>query len=131
MPKKQKKTLNKKTKLKSSISVKINIDNSKKTARRTPLKVANMQPFANFPSYQPTRIQQLEPKQQFNNADLTKTMDEYRKQFKTYLETKDKDVKEMIEKYDDTLKKISPHKKKKIVSQGRQLFMQMIKERFF
>ena len=31
-------------------------------------------------------------------------MDEYQKQFKTYLETKDKDVKEMIEKYDDTLK---------------------------
>ena len=115
MPKKQKKTLNKKTKLKSSVSVKINIDNSKKTtARRTPLKVANMQPFANFPSYQPTRIQQLEPKQQFNNADLTKTMDEYQKQFKTYLETKDKDVKEMIEKYDDTLKKnIAPPKKEK------------------
>ena len=38
-------------------------------------------------------------------------MDEYQKQFKTYLETKDKDVKEMIEKYDDTLKKnIAPQK---------------------
>ena len=113
MPKKQKKILNKKTKLKNTVNVKINIDNSKKTtARRTPLKVANMQPFANFPSYQPTRIQQLEPKQQFNNADLTKTMDEYQKQFKTYLETKDKDVKEMIEKYDDTLKKnVAPQKK--------------------
>ena len=112
MPKKQKKILNKKTKLKSSVSVKINIDNSKKTtARRTPLKVVNMQPFANFPSYQPTRIQQLEPKQQFSSPDLTKTMDEYQKQFKTYLETKDKDVKEMIEKYDDTLKKnIAPQK---------------------
>ena len=65
-----------------------------------------MQPFANFPSYQPTRVQQLEPKPQFNNADLTKAIDEYQKQLKTYLETKDKDVKEMIEKYDDTLKKI-------------------------
>ena len=43
MPKKQKKTLNKKTKLKSTVNVKINIDNNKKTtARRTPLKVANM-----------------------------------------------------------------------------------------
>ena len=113
MPKKQKKTLNKKTKLKSSVSVKINIDNSKKTtARRTPLKVANMQPFVNFPSNQPARIQQLEPKQQFSSADLTKTMDEYQKQFKTYLETKDKDVKEMIQKYDDILKKnIAPSKK--------------------
>ena len=30
MPKKQKKTLNKKTKLKSKVNVKINIDNSKK-----------------------------------------------------------------------------------------------------
>jgi hypothetical protein len=106
MPKKQKKTLNKKTKLKNTVNVKINIDNSKKTsARRTPLKVAPMQPFANFPSYQPTRIQQLEPKQQFSSPDLSKTMDEYQKQFKTYLETKDKDVKEMIEKFDDTLKK--------------------------
>jgi hypothetical protein len=106
MPKKQKKTLNKKTKLKNTVNVKINIDNSKKTsARRTPLKVATMQPFANFPSYQPTRIQQLEPKQQFSSPDLTKTMNEYQKQFKTYLETKDKDVKEMIEKFDDTLKK--------------------------
>ena len=32
-------------------------------------------------------------------------MDEYQKQFKTYLETTDKNVKDMIEKYDDTLKK--------------------------
>ena len=31
MPKKQKKTLNKKTKLKSTVNVKINIDNSRKT----------------------------------------------------------------------------------------------------
>ena len=39
-------------------------------------------------------------------------MDEYQKQFKTYLETKDKDVKEMIEKYDNTLKKnVAPPKK--------------------
>ena len=41
-----------------------------------------MQPFANFSSYQPTRIQQLEPKQQFNNADLTKTMNEYQNNLK-------------------------------------------------
>ena len=138
MPKKQKKTLNKKTKLKNTVNVKINIDNSKKTtARRTPLKVANMQPFANFPSYQPTRIQQLEPKQQFNNADLTKTMDEYQKQCKTYLETKDKDVKEMIEKYDDTLKKnVAPPKKENsnpgafdvyANDQGETIFQQPIK----
>ena len=86
--KKQKKTLTKKTKLKSSINVKINIDNSKKTtARRTPLKVANMQPFANFPSYQPARVQQLEPIKKYESPDFTKTMDEYQKQFKTYLET--------------------------------------------
>jgi hypothetical protein len=32
-------------------------------------------------------------------------MDEYQKQFKTYLETTDKSVKYLIEKYDDTLKK--------------------------
>ena len=74
------KTINRKTKLKNKnvVSVKINIDNSRKTtARRTPLKPSNMQPFTNFPSFQPARIQQLEPKQQFNNADLSKTMDEY------------------------------------------------------
>ena len=113
MPKKQKKTLNKKTKLKNTVNVKINIDNSKKTtARKAPSKPANIQPFVNFPTFQPARIQQLEPKQQFNNADLSKTMDEYQKQFKNYLETKDKDVKEMIEKFDDTLKKnIAPPKK--------------------
>ena len=58
MPKKQKKTLNKKTKLKNTVNVKINIDNSKKTtARRAPSKPANMQPFVNFPSLQPTRLQ--------------------------------------------------------------------------
>jgi hypothetical protein len=106
----------KKTKLKSlekGVNVQVNIDNSRKPiARRTPSKATNIQPMVNFPSYQPARIQQLEPKQQFNNADLSKTMDEYQKQFKTYLETKDKDVKEMIEKFDDTLKKnIAPQKK--------------------
>lgn len=110
MPKKQKKPLNKKPlkkpKLKNVVNVKINIDKSKKPAvRRASTKALPQQPFVNFPSYQPTRIQQLEPKQQFNNADLTKTMDEYQKQFKTYLETKDKDVKALIEKFDDTLKK--------------------------
>ena len=101
-----------KTKNKDVVNI-INIDNSKKTtARRTPLKPSNMQPFVNFPSYQPTRIQQLEPKSQFNSPDFTKTMDEYQKQFKTYLETSDKTVKDMIEKYDDTLKKnIAPQKK--------------------
>jgi hypothetical protein len=111
--KKQKKSLVNKNKLKSSINVKINIDNSKKsTGRRIPSKATNIQPMVNFPSYQPARIQQLEPKQQFNNADFTKTMDEYQKQFKTYLETKDKDTKDMIEKFDDTLKKnIAPQKK--------------------
>lgn len=116
MPKKQKKPLNKKPlkkpKLKNVVNVKINIDKSKKpTVRRASTKAPPQQPFVNFPSYQPTRIQQLEPKQQFNNADLTKTMDEYQKQFKTYLETKDKDVKALIEKFDDTLKKnIAPPK---------------------
>lgn len=116
MPKKQKKPLNKKPlkkpKLKNVVNVKINIDKSKKPAvRRASTKAPPQQPFVNFPSYQPTRIQQLEPKQQFNNADLTKTMDEYQKQFKTYLETKDKDVKALIEKFDDTLKKnIAPPK---------------------
>ena len=113
MPKKLKKTLNKKTKLKNTVNVKINIDNSKKsTTRRASTKPPAQQPFVNFPTFQPTRIQQLEPKQQFNNADLSKTMDEYQKQFKTYLETKDKDVKKMIEEFDDTLKKnIAPPKK--------------------
>lgn len=119
MPKKQKKPLNKKPlkkpKLKNVVNVKINIDKSKKpTVRRASTKAPPQQPFVNFPSYQPTRIQQLEPKQQFNNADLTKTMDEYQKQFKTYLETKDKDVKALIEKFDDTLKKnIAPPKKER------------------
>ena len=71
-----------------------------------------MQPFVSFPSHQPARIQQLEPKSQFNSPDFTKTMDEYQKQFKTYLETSEKTVKDMIEKYDDTLKKnIAPQKK--------------------
>ena len=113
MPRKQKKTLNKKTKLKNTVNVKINIDNSKKsTARRTPSKPANMQPFVNFPSFQPTRVQQLEPKVQFKSPDLTKTMDEYQKQFKTYLETKDEDLKKFIEKFDDTLKKNTAPPKK-------------------
>ena len=102
-----------KTKSKNGVNVNINIDNSKKTtARRNAIKPSNMQPFVNFPSYQPTRIQQLEPKLQFNSPDFTKTMDEYQKQFKTYLETNDKTVKDMIEKYDDTLKKnVAPQKK--------------------
>jgi len=117
--KKPKKTLNtkplKKSKIKSVVNVKINIDNSKKpTIRRVTTKAPTQQPFVNFPSYQPTRIQQLEPKQQFNSADLTKSMDEYQKQFKTYLETKDQDVKKMIEEFDDTLKKSkTPPKNKK------------------
>ena len=49
--KKQKKSLVNKNKLKSSINVKINIDNIKKTtARRTPSKAANIQPLINFPT---------------------------------------------------------------------------------
>ena len=39
-------------------------------------------------------------------------MDEYQKQFKTYFETTDKNVKDMIEKYDDTLKKNTAPQKK-------------------
>jgi hypothetical protein len=106
MPKKQKKIVNKKTKLKNTVNVKINIDNSKRTTgRRATTKAANMQPFANFPNFQPARIQQLEPIKKYNSPDLTKTMDEYQKQFKTYLETTDKNVKDIIEKFDDTLKK--------------------------
>ena len=103
-----KKPLMKKTKLKSlekGVNVQVNIDNSRKpTARRTPSKAANLQPYINFPSHQPARIQQLEPKQQFNNADLSKIMDEYQKQNKTYLDAKN--VIKMVEENDDSVKKI-------------------------
>ena len=115
MPKKIKikKPITRKTKNKNVVNVKINIDNSKKTtARRTPVKPSNMQPFVNFPSHQPARIQFLEPKSKYESPDFTKTMDEYQKQFKTYLETTDKNVKDMIEKYDDTLKKNTAPPKK-------------------
>ena len=113
MPKKIKKPITRKTKNKNVVNVKINIDNSKKTtARRTPVKPSNMQPFVNFPSFQPARIKYLEPKSKFQSPDFTKTMDEYQKQFKTYLETTDKNVKDMIEKYDDTLKKNTAPPKK-------------------
>ena len=71
-----------------------------------------MQPFVNFPSFQPTRIQQLEPKSQFNSPDFTKIDDMYQKQFKNYLETTDKSVKDIIEKFDDTLKKNTAPQKK-------------------
>jgi hypothetical protein len=71
-----------------------------------------MQPFVNFPSVQPARIKYLEPKSNFQSPDFTKTMDEYQKQFRTYLETTDKSVKDLIEKYDDTLKKNTAPQKK-------------------
>lgn len=115
MPKKIKKPISRKPKPKNKnvVNVKINIDNSKKTtARRTPLKPSNMQPFVNFPSFQPTRIQQLEPKSQFTSPDFTKIDDMYQKQFKNYLETTDKSVKDIIEKFDDTLKKNTAPQKK-------------------
>ena len=113
MPKKIKKPITRKTKNKNVVNVKINIDNSKKTtARRAAVKPSNMQPFVNFPSFQPARIQYLEPKSKFESPDFTKTMDEYQKQFKTYLETTDKNVKDVIEKYDDTLKKNTAQQKK-------------------
>ena len=82
MPKKIKKPITRKTKTKNKnvVNVKINIDNSRKTtARRTGLKPSNMQPFVNFPSHQPARIQYLESKQQFSSPDLSKTTDEYQK----------------------------------------------------
>ena len=114
MPKKQKKILTRKskTKNKNTVNVKINIDNSRKTtARRTPIKPSNMQPFVNFPTFQPARIQQLEPVKKYNNGDLTKVDDLYQQQFKTYFETSDKNIKDMIAKFDDTLKKnIAPQK---------------------
>ena len=78
MSKKQKKTVNKKTKLKNTRNVKntpninINIDNSKKTtARRAPTKNQTPPPFVNFPSYQPARVQQLEPIKKYNCPDLS------------------------------------------------------------
>jgi hypothetical protein len=71
-----------------------------------------MQPFVNFPSYQPARIQQLEPLKKYNNGDLTKTDDMYQKQFKAYLDTTDKTFKDLIEKFDDTLKKNTAPQKK-------------------
>ena len=114
MPKKQKKILTRKskTKNKNTVNVKINIDNSRKTtARRTPIKPSNMQPFVNFPTFQPARIQQLEPLKKYNNGDLTKVDDLYQQQFKTYFETSDKNIKDLIAKFDDTLKKnIAPQK---------------------
>ena len=118
MPKKNKKTIlrkpiSRKPKKDKNVNVTINIDNSKKTtARRTPIKPSNMQPFVNFPSFQPTRIQQLEPKSQFTSPDFTKIDDMYQKQFKTYFETTDKSVKDIIEKFDDTLKKNTAPQKK-------------------
>ena len=121
MPKKIKKPISRKpkTKNKNVVNVKINIDNSKKTtARRTPMKPSNMQPFVNFPSFQPTRIQQLEPKSQFNSPDFTKIDDMYQKQFKTYLETTDKSVKDIIEKFDDTLKKNTAPQKTEVIKPG-------------
>jgi hypothetical protein len=119
MPKKEKKIRTKKLKIKNKnlINVKINIDNSKKsTTRRTQQpkqQNINTQPFVNFPSHQPARIQILENKSNsFSSPDLSKTMDEYQKQFRTYLETSDQNIKNMIEKYDDTLKKnIAPQQK--------------------
>ena len=73
-----------------------------------------MQPFTNFPSYQPARIQKLGPKSQFNSPDFTKIDDMYQKQFKNYFETTDKSVKDIIVKFDDTLKKnTAPQKKEK------------------
>ena len=99
MPKKNKKTIlrkpiSRKPKKDKNVNVTINIDNSKKTtARRTAIKPSNMQPFVNFPSFQPARIQQLEPLKKYNNGDLTKTDDMYQKQFKAYLETTEKVLK--------------------------------------
>ena len=84
-----KKTINKKTKLKNTVNVKINIDNSRKTTgRKGSTKAPTQQPLVNFPSSQPMRIQQLEPKQQFNNADLSNKLDSFQKQFKLLLENK-------------------------------------------
>ena len=59
MPKKIKKPISRKpkTKNKNVVNVKINIDNSKKTtARRTPIKPSNMQPFNNFPSVKSSNV---------------------------------------------------------------------------
>ena len=104
MKKKEKKIRTKKLKIKiknkNLINVKINIDNSKKSTTRRSLqpKEINNQPFINFPSQQP-RIHILENKSNsFSSPDLTKTLDEYQNQFRTYMETNDKNIKNMIEK---------------------------------
>lgn len=107
-----KKTINRRRKRKTKVNTKdgkinIYIDNSRKTSARKPIiKDPKMQPFVNFPTFQPARqvITEVRPIN-YNSPDLKKTMDEYQKQFKTYLETSDKALKEMVEKYDDTLKK--------------------------
>jgi hypothetical protein len=108
MPKtKKSKKQHNKIKVKQGIKININVDNSKRTTtRRQPQKPANMLPFVNFPSYQPARqvIQEVRPNN-YNSPDLSKIDEQYQKQFKTYLETTDKAIKEMIEKHDDTLNK--------------------------
>ena len=63
--------------------------------------------------------------------DKSLTAKYLQQQFKTYFETSDKNIKDMIAKFDDTLKKnIAPQKKKK-VNQERQMFMQIPKEKQF
>ena len=138
--KKQKKPLMKKTKLKSlekGVNVQVNIDNSRKPiARRTSSKPANMQPFVNFPSFQPTRVQQLEPKTQFSNADLTKKLEEM---YKKQSETTNDFEKKLIKIVEDSEKKnIAPPKKEDSKpgafdvyadDQGKTIFEQEIKNK--
>lgn len=112
MPKKPKtkiKILRKPKKVREGINVNIKIDNSRKTTARRQQQTARdpkMQPFVNFPQHQPARqiITEVKPNN-YNSPDLNKTMDEYQKQFKTYMETNDQNLKDMILKFDDTLKK--------------------------
>ena len=99
---------NKKKASNSGVNIKINIDQSKRSnnKRATSSKTPIQQPIY-YPQQQQARLIEIKPNN-YNSPDFTKTIEDYQKQQREYFDNKLSNYeKEIIEKFDDSLKKKS------------------------
>ena len=92
----------------NGINIKINIDHSKRSnnKRATSSKQPTQQQPFYFPQSQ-ARIVEIKPSN-YSSPDFTKTIEEYQKQQREYFDNKLSNYeKEIVEKFDDSLKKKS------------------------
>lgn len=113
-----KKLKTKNKKVSNGVNIKINIDQSKRSNRKAAgsKSTAYQQPIY-YPQQQ-ARLVEIKPSN-YSSPDFTKTIEEYQKQQREYFDNKLSNYeKEIIEKYDDSLKKKSTMVPQQNISPG-------------